>query len=335
MMKNLNEAVKIGKFEILDSLRAFAALSVCIYHFVCTTIGLFEKNLIWDFFSFGKYGVQTFFVISGFIIPYSMYIGRYRIQHFFKFFIKRLARLEPPYMVSLILAIGILLVRERLLGNSPDLQELSIERISLHFAYLIPFTNYEWINQVYWTLAIEFQYYLLIALLFIPLMSGKLFVRIIVYVSIIACGLIMNKDFLPYWLPVFLIGIVLFLYKVKKIDSIEYLIVSVLTLCFMLFFHPIGEIIFVIIPVILIIFKSESSFKLGEFFGKMSYSIYLIHPIIGATFINVLSHHVTSVLTKIVLVIGGLIVTLVSSYIMYYFVEKPSKKLSSKFKYFN
>ena len=70
-----------------------------------------------------------------------------------------------------------------------------------------------------------------------------------------------------------------------------------------------------------------------SFLGKFSYSVYLIHPILGATFVNVLSHYVSGPLQKIILVAGGLTITAIGSYAMYWAIEKPSKKLSSKLKY--
>jgi peptidoglycan/LPS O-acetylase OafA/YrhL len=103
--------MKNSQIPVLNFLRAFAALSVCLYHFVCTTTGYITTDWILNFFSQGKYGVQLFFVISGFIIPWSMWKSDYSLKNFFVFLLKRLARLEPPYLMSLILAITILMMR--------------------------------------------------------------------------------------------------------------------------------------------------------------------------------------------------------------------------------
>ena len=51
------------KIEILESLRAFAALSVCFFHFICIT-GYFHTKWILEFFYHWQFGVQLFFVIS-------------------------------------------------------------------------------------------------------------------------------------------------------------------------------------------------------------------------------------------------------------------------------
>ena len=64
--------------NIIDSLRSFAAISVCLFHFICTTVGLDYPATMSSIFSYGQNGVLVFFVISGFIIPWSMYSKNYR-----------------------------------------------------------------------------------------------------------------------------------------------------------------------------------------------------------------------------------------------------------------
>ncbi|MES2680999.1 MAG: acyltransferase [Bacteroidota bacterium] len=326
--------MKDKHIPVLDLLRGFAALSVCLYHFVCTTTGYIQTQWILDFFSIGKYGVQLFFVISGFIIPWSMYKSDYQFKNFWLFLLKRLARLEPPYIVSLALAVIILMLRNSILGQSANLQEITVTRILLHFGYLIPFfENYEWINQVYWTLAVEFQYYLFIAIIFVPLVNWGLVARIVIYLGFLALAFFQNSHFLPHWLPVFLLGILIFLFRVKKISALEYYLVSAVVLIFGFYLYQPGEMLYMVLPVIMILYFSELQFGIGNFLGKISYSLYLIHPIIGATFINVISHHVSHPIGKVAVICTGIVITLISSWIMYRLVELPSKRLSSRLKY--
>jgi len=325
-----------SKVEILESLRGFAALSVCLFHFVCTVTGFIKNELILDIFWQGQYGVQLFFVISGFVIPWSMYQARYTIRDFFTFFLKRLARLEPPYLFSLVLVLLLLFVREHFFGKANDHIEISGKQVFLHLGYLIPFfEGYKWLNTVYWTLAIEFQYYIFIALLFIPLVKGGLFVRLFFYCMVIAFSFIGGTGFLPHWLPVFLLGIILFLYKSFLIQKSEYFSISALLLSFCFYKYPFMSVVYVLIPVIGVL-QFENLKLIGlHFAGKFSYSIYLIHPIIGTTFINVFSHHVTHPVGKLFLILSGLMITLVGAWLNYLFLEKPSKQLSARIVYKN
>lgn len=324
----------IGEIKILDSLRGAAALSVCLYHFVCTTTGYVTNEYVLSFFGFGKHGVQMFFVISGFIIPWSMAQAGYQLKNLPKFLGKRLIRLEPPYMVALFLAIIILAVRARILGPDSNLQGLSFPRIALHFGYLIPFfQEYKWVNQVFWTLAVEFQYYFVIALIF-PVFNLKgIGFRLTLYFVALAAMFFSSSAFLPYWAPLFLLGIVLFYYKSEKIKAAEYWLVTSLVLCFGLFRYEFGDVLFSGIAVFVIAFYANVNLKFGDFFGKISYSLYLIHPIVGATAINLLSHRFTEPYQKVLVIILGLLISIAGAFVMYYFIERPSKNFSRKISY--
>lgn len=318
----------------LDSLRAFAALSVCAFHFVCTTIGFISNESILSFFSIGKYGVQVFFVISGFIIPWSMYQAGFVFKNFFIFLSKRLIRLEPPYLISIFLAILFFYLREFFFDTINVHNVISIKQVFLHLGYLIPFfDNFKWLNQVYWTLAIEFQYYFFMALVFVPLLNLNFAFRIALYLMILATSYFSSSAFLPYWLPIFLLGIISFLYLTQKIKKIEFFISLILLVVFCVFKYGPILVLCSLIPVFVLLFFSNYKVYGLDFLGKFSYSIYLIHSLVGASFINIVSHHVTSPFAKFCTILGGLFLTILSAYFTYYFIEKPSKKLSSKIKY--
>ena len=138
------------EIPVLHPLRAIASLSVCLFHFICTVNGFVESDQLKSIFHFGQYGVHIFFVISGFIIPWSMYHSGYVVKNYFTFILKRFTRLEPPYILSLIMAIGITFLREL----SPHYNHVdkipSVKQVMLHFGYLIPFFKGEtWIRYVY------------------------------------------------------------------------------------------------------------------------------------------------------------------------------------------
>ncbi len=324
------------EIPILDNLRAIAAWSVCLYHFVCTTIGFVNHDsFIYKVFSFGSYGVHLFFVISGLVIPWSLYHNSYQIKNFFKFFIKRLARLEPPYIVSVIIMLAIILVRKFSPAYNGNEVIVSTKQLLLHVGYLIPFFNgMAWLNNVYWTLAIEFQYYILIGLLYFLFVSKLFYIRYIAYALIIILPAVLPyADFLPFWLPIFGVGILIFLYKSNLISITEFMIVSLLFAVDIFIFNQIIACVISLLSEFVIVFMFSKTNKILAWLGKFSYSVYLIHAIIGAAAVNILSHYAASNLTKIIVVIAGVIVTFISSYLMYLFVENPSKKLSSKLAY--
>jgi peptidoglycan/LPS O-acetylase OafA/YrhL len=92
---------------------------------------------------YGWLGVQVFFVISGFVIPYSMYCGGYRPwQHFGRFLAKRLVRLEPPYLVSIVVFITLWYLSALSPGFRGSPPELSTPQLLCHVGYLNTFVGY-------------------------------------------------------------------------------------------------------------------------------------------------------------------------------------------------
>jgi peptidoglycan/LPS O-acetylase OafA/YrhL len=316
---------------VLDSLRAIAALSVCVYHFVCGPIDFISNQTVLDVFTFGKYGVQLFFVISGFIIPWSVYHNNYRISKYFKFLLKRFLRLEPPYLVSIALALGILFFRG-FYADLPESRAISAEQVLLHIGYFIPFSNYKWVLDVYWTLAIEFQFYLFMGLFYFAIISEKIALRLTGYALVLGLSFIGTRNFLFYWLPVFLVGNMLFLFLTKRIGKAEFYSMMLIIFIQIAVFLP-GPVFFSsLIPAAAILYMFNYSNPVLDWVGKISYSIYLLHTIVGTTVINILSHHAHNPFTKAAVVLTGVGVSIVCSYVMYVFIEKPSKRLSSKIK---
>lgn len=269
------------KIEVLDSLRAFAALSVCLFHFVCTTTNYIQNESILFFFSAGKYGVESFFVISGFVIPWSMHSAGYRLSNFFSFFLKRLSRLEPPYIFSIGLAILLLYSRTKWVGNPADLGSFSLERIILHFGYLIPFFHeHQWLNPVYWTLAIEFQFYLLMALLFVPLIMMNQKGRMVIVLAIVLTSIYSPSYLIFYWMPFFLLGILLYWYKKQLITSREYYLITGAAIIFCLIKFPAMAVLYAAIPLYFVLNLQTLKLPLLHTLGRFSYSIYLIHPLL-------------------------------------------------------
>jgi peptidoglycan/LPS O-acetylase OafA/YrhL len=88
------------RLEFLDLMRGIAALAVLVehggYHFL-RGFAAFTHSL----FSFGKFGLTCFFLVSGFVIPFSLE-GRPGLK---RFWVLRIFRLYPIYWFSLFSAL--------------------------------------------------------------------------------------------------------------------------------------------------------------------------------------------------------------------------------------
>ena len=91
------------RLQAVEYTRGVAAFMVMWFHF---TFRLPEGALRASGL-YGYLGVEAFFVISGFIIPYAMDLRHYRLgRDSFAFIGRRIIRLEPPYVMSVLLILA-------------------------------------------------------------------------------------------------------------------------------------------------------------------------------------------------------------------------------------
>lgn len=322
------------KVTVVDKLRGIASLIVFLFHLICLSSGYIPEGWLTDIFYYGKFGVHFFFVISGFVITYSMIQAGYGLKDFFTFLKKRLIRIEPPYLVMVVLIAGFLLFRawSGLGAANKDLMP-SWPQFFLHAGYLIPFSSYSWLSIVFWTLAIEFQFYLIFSL-FLPLLKKSVYGRVVFLLALFAGSFWMGRDdnFL-YWSPVFIAGIYLALLRFKIVNGLETAITLVAAFAFIMYKMG-GEIlVFTMIPSVIIYFNRDFKSRILDFFGKISYSLYLCHTLIAFTIINLAIRYTSAAWQKPFFVAVAFGATILFSYGLYYVVERPFKRIASAIKY--
>ncbi|WP_018343056.1 acyltransferase family protein [Cytophaga aurantiaca] len=325
-----------NRFESIDILRGVAALSVCIYHF---SIGLpdflSDENPLKIIGQHGYLGVQVFFIISGFIIPFSLYKGNYNSTKFFTFFSKRIIRIDPPYLISIALAILLkYLSTFSLLYRGPEFN-ISAQNILCHIGYLCDICNEDWINPVYWTLAIEFQFYILIAICYTHFIVSKnnyLFYAALFLLNIPALLSLTNPDYILHYISYFTIGIVYFRTILNKIKPVTFYIITSLLLLDICIVHGGAEMLASAATVLIILFVKKSTAPF-IFLGKISFSLYLLHTIIGSRIINFSITITQNEVYRVLIVFIALLISIVCAYVFYLFIEKPFMKLSQRITY--
>src|SRR5262245_47119745 len=189
------------RIDVVNALRAFAAIVVAWGHFA----GGQGRWLDWTG-HYGYTGVFIFFVISGFIIPYSLHRSGYTLRNFGRFMVKRAIRLYPPYLISIpisLLAANFLLAP---MSVGPAIHPTARQTF-YHLIFLNDLAHVPWINVVYWTLAIEWQWYVLVGLFFAFLVSRSPVLRFLpVAASMIFYFLCSSDRIVFHTLPMFLIG---------------------------------------------------------------------------------------------------------------------------------
>ncbi len=197
------------RFNELDVFRGIAALAVVLYHYFYRYEQLYQHQAIpvqWS--RQGLYGVHFFFLISGFVIFWSLQ----RSPGIKAFLLSRFSRIFPAYWAALLITFLVVLVfglpgREFsfmvLLGNLSMIQE---------------YLNIPHIDQAYWTLTAELTFYFWITLLF---STGRLhhaeywflpfmFIGSLYYLEIWQAPLRVNKFLLMKHANLFASGIVFY-----------------------------------------------------------------------------------------------------------------------------
>ncbi|MFN6015827.1 MAG: acyltransferase family protein [Flavobacteriales bacterium] len=314
-----------SRIPAVTMLRGLAALGVCIMHFA----GTLEPGTIQDLARIGGYGVPVFFVISGFILPYSMEQDQYALNNYGSFLLKRIIRLDPPYLLTIIGIAGLSVIAQWSPYHTASAVEVMNGNGALHLFYGVDIFGGTWLNPVFWTLAIEFQFYLLIGLLFPLLLSKNDLFRLILFIGLCSLPFLVKDDrFVSDHVLLFLPGILLFCFVTEKIDrkwffglcsivlvagyaksGISAVICPVCTLCFLLLV--------------------KTSFRPLMFLGTISYSLYLIHTPLGTDgLINFFQNIFTTQPQRIVLALVALPVTVCGAWLFYRIVEKPSIRTS-------
>jgi len=326
--------VKSTQIASLNLLRGFAALYVCCYHILPAA---FESiPFLHSTFSFGYLGLDLFFIISGFIIPYSMFKNDYSLKRFPKFMLKRSVRIEPPYIVSFLIIIFARYLYVQIHNwQYPEYYwpfRHDWKQFGLHFFYLNQYFGYESYAPVYWTLAIEFQFYLLIGFLF-PLIIGTKKI-IPVTLLVLSSAFIWFFDFRYNWFIfqygyLFITGILIFLFTVKRISFKVFSLLFVVIATLLYFKNGLDVLVTAVAGTVAII-SIKREWKVTNFLGTISYSLYLIHCEAAGWITNYLD---TVIKNRMVLCVSAVLFAIGFATLLWYFVERPALKLSKKIRY--
>lgn len=314
-------------------MRAIAAIMVCVFHFAYHTDQYGDFLPVDNWFRkaafFGSEGVYVFFVISGFIIPFALYQSRFTLKNYWRFLLKRFLRLHPPYLLSMLLS-GLVVLAYAIWYWQPF--AFDWPRIGAHLVFLVPWQETEWFNAIYWTLALEFQYYIVVALLF-PLLVKNRWWSWITLSLFMLLGIVFPERRLVFlFAPVFAAGISVFLVKEKKFLWWEAAIVVCIAAVQARYYISPATAVTTVLATLAVAFWNWES-KPTSWMGEISYSLYLTHGFSGGQVLYFFSRYFHSFGEKMLLLFLAVLASLVFAWVYWRVIEVPSMEWSKLVKY--
>jgi peptidoglycan/LPS O-acetylase OafA/YrhL len=355
------------RIKILDGFRAIAIISVMHFHYFSrwtppnNKFALYPYGNLYDYFELGKLGVQFFFIISGFVIYFTLE----KTLNIASFWRNRMIRLLPSIIVASIITFFFFsfIDKNNIFPSSHLIKNFipSISFISPSIFNNIFDTNLNYINGSYWSLWPEIQFYFLSSCIYF--INKKRFVLNFMIISIVLISTnyamqniqgsnklnieiseniltwyetwIFNGFNLINYLPFFSIGIISYiLYKNNK-DGIRTSLFLRFCISFIILFtvysgvRMLVRLVYILMISMFFIFiyfpQKLSPLENSKItnIGKSSYFLYLIHENIGVFIIYTLGQYIlpNSFIIPIILIIG-------LSYLSILFTNKFDKPIN-------
>lgn len=276
----------------LDFLRGLAIFLVVLVH---TSQHFFFDENITKVLSLGRFGVQLFFLVSGYTMYYIWELRSGERCHIFNFYIRRFFRIAPLFWLAIILHF---LIEPNLRHNL-----FQIAWVTSIFHWISP-TSAGAIVPGGWSISIEMTFYLIFPLLACLKMNGRTHLVIamltwVFYTFILrselmkilhilefpnyAIGDFVYMNFLNQ-LPVFLLGGYLFLVgeHIKRSELLLLFFWGAISLLLGTRDEAFNFAFVYLLLFLLVVLVIRYDFKLTfvETLGRNSYGIYLAHPFV-------------------------------------------------------
>ncbi len=342
------------RFQFIDALRGIAALGVCFHHLLDSNTVLEASlrrhvpSIIQEVVSWGAYGVEVFFVISGFVITYSLRNVPITFSALGRFALRRQLRLDPPYWTVLALALVLSCIEIHFLPHSSDVLP-NVSEVVANVVYLQEILQIKAIVHVAWTLCLEVQFYLI--MIAVVVIGGWLgiafradrrpFAAVLTAILGVLSLLVYDERspwFLSFWCH-FAAGALAF--WAMENGSARWVAFSYFGI-FLLFCIQDGvpRMMAGLVSALIVLGLSRGdrlkSWSLGwgvQYFGRISYSLYLVHfsvlEFIMRGAYKVTGENQWAAVFWVILAFG---ISVVVAHLLYVTVERWGMSLSSQFK---
>ncbi|HDS1744193.1 acyltransferase [Pseudomonas sp. M2] len=348
-----------GRIEFANSLRGIASLVVMLGHYVFVFHGLRGAyggmtklsepvfpalmpfaHLGISNFAFGTFGVALFFLVSGFVIPFSL--EKYSKHSFgmFRFMIARFFRLWPVYLCGFAISIAFRWIS---FDGSSIQDSYTAKDLFLHVTLFRDWFGGLSLDGIVWTLEVEVKFYILSAILASFTMKGKPYVAIVAGAAALA-GMYYAVKFPQGWMPpsnflysakfiLFMtIGTQFYLVMKKIISMKAMLAYTLLSLILFVLAAPVVVresyvLAFLVFSICYLARESFTENRFVGFFANISYPMYAMHAVFGYVSMRLMIDAGVYNYLALVIQIG---ITCAVAYLIHRYVEKPSQKLGSR-----
>lgn len=319
-----------SRFLELDVFRGVAALSVLIYHYTQRFDELYGHASGVVLFSAGKYGVDLFFMISGFVI----FMTLMRTRRGLDFVASRFSRLFPAYWAAVVLTFCIVA------GVGLPGREITSLQALINFSMLQEFFFVPSVDSVYWTLALELSFYAVMFAFYQAHLLARIDAICFGWMVFVIGNALLSQHFglqlparlqlilLTHYAHLFAAGIILYLVKHQGMTLLRGIM---LVGCVLTQWYLTGPTAALYTGVALVCLLAATqgwlhmlTIKPLIFFGTISYSLYLLHQNIG--YIVLRAWYAQGLSPMLGIIIATLVAIGLASGVTY-FIEQPAMQM--------
>lgn len=314
-----------GRFEEIDVLRGVAAVAVVVFHYAGHCLKVFG-DFPFDF-RIGARGVELFFLVSGFVIYFTLK----RSRSLWDFAFSRFSRLYPVYWgtLTLVIFIDVTVFDKKMWWGG----------YIVNMTMLQKFVGFPDIDTVFWSLAVELAFYVIMCALLATGLLKKIVWVCLIWLVIASAWVIATRVYgielsgafatyliLPY-VPYFIAGIMFYLISAEGANPERVLIIIC---CLAVEWLVNGREMMLIALALFTVFALAINgalrgcvLSVTVWLGAISYPLYLVHRELGYQVLFKLhALGVPSLISFVITLIGALVL----ASIMCYGVERPAMR---------
>ena len=298
----------------------------------------------------GYLGVYIFFVLSGFVIAYSVRDARVTPRYIGRFALRRSLRLDPPYWATIAAALALSAVSSQALPDQAK-HLPSVPDVLAHLVYAQQLLGVPHILGVFWTLCLEIQFYLVYVVgVFVAQRLGRgqeawVFGPLWILSLLVGCGVLPvdHAVFLWAW-PYFFLGMSCAWLVIGRISTPVWM--AIVASSAVLGLDANGPVAVAMATAVVIAIAARprpdgsrwlQTVTLGpvlQYLGRISYSLYLTHLLVGSKSarlgIRLLGHDRLDHLQVTLLLVGCTALSIGVAHLMHVLVETPAMRWSQR-----